>query len=339
MSAVADGLERHQVALYAAAIAAGVAFGAGAPGLAERLAVAIMPALAVLLFVTFLQVPARGLVTALRDGRFIAAVLVINFVVVPLMVAALFPLLPTDQAVRVGALLVLLCPCVDYVIVFCGLAGGDNRRLLATTPLLLVLQFLALPLLLILFLGADFGGIVDAQPFVEAFVAVIALPLALAWGVQWWASRHETGRRLASGSASTMVPLMMLVLVLVVSSQWPRIDDNLGAVAGVAPLYAVFLVAMALAGAVVARIFRLKAPAGRAVLFSGATRNSLVVLPLALALPAGFEIAAAVVVTQTFVELLSMVAYVRVVPILLPYRDRRAQVPSARPGARRGGRT
>lgn len=56
-------------------------------------------------------------------------------------------------------------------------------------------------------------------------------------------------------------------------------------------------------------------------MFTGATRNSLVVLPLALALPDALAVAAAVVVTQTLVEVIGMVVYVRAVPRLLPLRD------------------
>jgi len=52
--------------------------------------------------------------------------------------------------------------------------------------------------------------------------------------------------------------------------------------------------------------------------FSGTTRNSLVVLPLALALPASMSLAPVVVVTQTLVELVGMVVLVRVVPRLVP---------------------
>ncbi|MGB7363451.1 MAG: arsenic resistance protein, partial [Rhodococcus sp. (in: high G+C Gram-positive bacteria)] len=59
-------------------------------------------------------------------------------------------------------------------------------------------------------------------------------------------------------------------------------------------------------------------PATRALVFSGATRNSLVVLPLALALPPALSLAAVVVVTQTLVELIGMVLYVRYVPRLVP---------------------
>lgn len=44
------------------------------------------------------------------------------------------------------------------------------------------------------------------------------------------------------------------------------------------------------------------------------TRNSFVVLPLALLLPAGWEVAAVVIVVQSLVELFGMVAYVWVIP-------------------------
>ncbi len=84
------------------------------------------------------------------------------------------------------------------------------------------------------------------------------------------------------------------------------------------PVYVAFLVVMAFAGFGVGRLFRLDVPAARAVVFTGATRNSLVVLPLALALPDRFAIAAAVVVTQTLVEVVGMIVYVRAVPRLLP---------------------
>ena len=53
-------------------------------------------------------------------------------------------------------------------------------------------------------------------------------------------------------------------------------------------------------------------------MFTGATRNSLVVLPLALALGDDYALTAAVIVTQTLVEVLGMVVYVRAVPRLVP---------------------
>ncbi|MFJ6864766.1 bile acid:sodium symporter [Streptomyces termitum] len=313
-------MEDHQVAVYLAAMAAGGLLGRLAPDLGPGLAHAINPVLGALLFVTFLQVPAADLARSLRDGRFLAAALVVNFAVVPLVVAAMFTFLPADQAVRLGVLLVLLCPCVDYVIVFSGLAGGSSRRLLAATPLLLVAQMLLLPVLLYLFMGAELADVVEVRPFLEAFLFLIAVPLALAWALQAWAARRPAGERVSAAATTTMVPLMAATLLTVVASQVPKLGDSLTDVAAVVPFYAAFLVVMAFAGKAVARLFRLDTGGARAIVFTGATRNSLVVLPLALALPDGLAVAAAAVVTQTLVEVLGMIAYVRLVPRLIPAR-------------------
>ena len=59
-----------------------------------------------------------------------------------------------------------------------------------------------------------------------------------------------------------------------------------------------------------------RAGANRAVAFSAATRNSLVVLPLALAVPGATPVLPAIVLTQTLVELVAELIYVRVIPKL-----------------------
>jgi arsenite transporter len=313
-------MERHQVAIYVGAILAGALIGFLVPSAGPGLEVAINPVLGALLYVTFLQVPARELLRSLRAGRFLGAALVVNFVVVPLVVAAMFGFLPADQGVRLGVLLVLLTPCVDYVIVFSGLAGGSNDRLLAATPLLLITQMVLLPMFLILFMGPALADVIEVGPFIEAFVVLIVIPLALAWLTQAWAARKPTGAAFSTVAGTLMVPLMVATLLVVVASQVPKLGDGGTAVLGVIPFYVVFLIVMALLGLAVARAFRLDVHAGRAIIFTGATRNSLVVLPLALALPDTLAVAAVVIVTQTLVEVVGMVAFVRGIPRLLPER-------------------
>ncbi|WP_020105057.1 arsenic resistance protein [Nocardia sp. 348MFTsu5.1] len=311
-------MEQHQVVIYLLAMVAGAGIGLTAPGLSASLEHAINPVLGALLYVTFLQVPVADLARSIRDARFLSAAMVINFVIVPLVVAAMFFLLPADQAIRVGVLLVLLCPCVDYVIVFSRLAGGSSERLLAATPLLLIAQMALLPLFLLLFMGPELADIVEVGPFLEAFLVLIMIPLILAWATQVWAARKPAGRTVYAAASTLMVPLMAAVLAIVVASQIPAIDDNLADVVAVIPFYIAFLIVMAFAGRALAAAFRLDVGGSRAIVFSGATRNSLVVLPLALALPDGLELAAAVVVTQTFVEVIGMVIYVRLIPRLVP---------------------
>ena len=132
------------------------------------------------------------------------------------------------------------------------------------------------------------------------------------------------------GFAAAMVPLMVVTLFTVVASQIRGVGEQLPALAAVVPLFAAFAAVTVALGVVAARWARLDVPAGRALVFSGATRNSLVVLPLALALPASLDPAPLVVVTQTLVEIGAMVSLVRLMPRLLPLHGQ-----SAGAGARR----
>jgi arsenite transporter len=318
MRELADRLEAHQVAVYLVAVAGGVLIGLVAPSADDVFETLIYPVLGALLYATFLQVPFTALQSAFADRRFLLAALGLNFVVVPPIVYALSGLAPGGQAVELGVLIVLLTPCIDYVIVFTRLAGGSDRRLLAAAPLLMLAQMALLPLYLWLFMGSELADIVEPGPFLEAFALLIVLPLALAWATEAWAAGSAVGAGVKRAVDLTPVALMALTLLVVVASQFPRVRDDIEQVAGVVPLYVAFLVVMAVVGRAAGRALRLDAPAARALLFTGATRNSLVVLPLALALGDEYALTAAVIVTQTLVEVLGMVAYVRVVPRLLP---------------------
>jgi ACR3 family arsenite transporter len=326
MTTAVQWWDRHQIPLYVAAILLGAVTGALAPGIAPTLTVAINPVLALLLFATFLAVPLIEVGRSFRDMRFLGTVLVVNFVIDPVIVFGLSRFVVDDRGLLIGVLLVLLTPCVDYVIVFTGLAGGAKARLLAAAPLLMLLQILLLPLYLLLFAGGDAVGLIEIEPFVEAFLVLIVAPLVAAAIVQAIACRHHVVRVIEDVMAGAMVPLMMLTLAVVIGSQIAAVGGEAFTLLRVVPLYIAFLAIMVVVGLAASRIARLDIPAMRAVIFSGSTRNSLVVLPLALALPTTLGIAPLAVVTQTLVELVGMVIFVRLVPRLttkLPSRTGR----------------
>lgn len=313
--------DRHQVPIYLAGLLVGALVGVLLPpATASGVEVAIYPVLGALLFATFLQVPFPDIARSLRDVRFVVAALVLNFVLIPLVVGAVVLPLGLDQAVLLGVLLVLLTPCIDYVIVFSGLAGGDARRLLAISPLLMIAQILLLPLYVLIALGPGLVDVIDPGPFLEAFGLLIVAPLALAWITGRLRERSRAAAAIDRAAGAAMVPLMTLTLAVVVTSQVPALSGRLWTIAPVLPIYAGFLVVGAGIGLATARLGRFDVPASRALVFSGATRNSLVVLPLALALPATFAVTPAVVVSQTLVELIGMIVFVRLVPRLLPTR-------------------
>ncbi len=307
-----DQLETNQVAFYFGAVSAGALAGIVIPG-TQALEQAINPALAFMLFVTFLQVPIAALGQALRDFRFLAALLGVNFIAVPLLVAGLMPFAPDDPLVRLGVLIVLLCPCIDYVVTFAHLGRSDARLLLASTPALLIVQMLLLPVYLAAFLGDDAAGLVQAGPFVHAFLWLIALPLILAILCQLWARRSPVGERITASLGLLPVPATALVLFIVIAAVVPQLEAAIPAATSVLPLYIAFAVLAPITGWLVARVAGLDAAGGRAVAFSAGTRNSLVVLPLAMAVPGAIPVLPAIIVTQTLVELIFELVYVRAI--------------------------
>lgn len=72
--------------------------------------------------------------------RFIVALVIANFVVIPLFVGILSIFIPNEPLIKLGILFVLLAPCIDYVVTFAHIGHADARSLLMATPLLLLLQ-------------------------------------------------------------------------------------------------------------------------------------------------------------------------------------------------------
>ena len=198
IGSIVERWDKHQIVLYLVAIAAGGAVGLTLPQIAPTLEHSIEPVLMLLLFATFLGVPLIEVGRAFRDIRFLSTVMIANFVVVPLISWGLSRFVADDRGLLLGVLFVLLTPCIDYVIVFTGLAGGAKDRLLAAAPLLMLVQILLLPLFLILFAGGDVLDVIDIGPFVEAFLLLIVLPLA--------AAAAEVRRRGGGGPSARPTP-------------------------------------------------------------------------------------------------------------------------------------
>ena len=301
-------LERFQVPLYFLAIALGAlgAFVWGSDAFSDMWVDGLLFGL---MFVTFLSVPLHTVAGAIQDVRFGAALLALNFLLVPVVVFVISRLF-TDSPLLVGLVLVLICPCVDYVIVFSRLAGGDADRLVAWAPILLVVQMLAMPLLL--WLIADHSMAAEAGPFWRAFRLFIIAPLILAAIVQRFA-KTQVGKAIDTVGKAAMVPLMMGVLAAVVATQLDTVREFGGQLGWLIPAYLAFAVLVGVVSWGVGS--RFSRPQQTALTFSAVTRNSLIIMPFALAIGG---ITPAVVLTQTMVELLVMVAMVALLPRLLP---------------------
>ncbi|HMP15542.1 MAG TPA: bile acid:sodium symporter [Gemmatales bacterium] len=307
-------MERLQIPIYFAAVFVGSAAGLLIPGITATLEMLIWPAVGLLLYFTFLQVPLLHFWQALRDVRFLAAILVANFLLVPLVVWLLLGLVPALPALQMGVALVLLTPCTDWMNTFTLLAQGDAHRTLAATPLLLVIQIFLLPLYLWLMLDGQISSMVATQPFVQAFAGLILLPLMLAWLTEWIGKRHEPLGRWIARSSPFPVVLLAWTLIVIAGSQIKQVLDDVHELSITTVVFILYLFFAAAIGWLTVKFFSLPTRAGRGVLFSVGTRNSFVVLPLALSLPADWHVAVAAIVIQAFVEMLGMVAFLWLVP-------------------------
>ncbi|MFN3335986.1 MAG: arsenic resistance protein, partial [Thermomicrobium sp.] len=276
-----EALERHQIWIAFAGLITGGWAGLFFPRMHAVFELLVYPALAILLTSQFLQIPFGRLRRSFTDRRYLVATLTANFVVVPVVVWLLAHLAPQQPAVLLGFYLVLLAPCIDYVIVFTRLGGGDEQVVLGSTPVLLLTQLLLLPGYLWLFLAESARNIVDPKPFLEAFVFLLVLPHGIGLTLQRLSFRHPGVRRVTDVAGWLAAPALGLTLLLIVGSQiapvkkaWPQLVE-------IVPLYFTYQVAVLLLGPLIARAFQLDPARGRAVVFSTLTRNSLVVLPLA----------------------------------------------------------
>lgn len=169
------------------------------------------------------------------------------------------------------------------------------------------------------------GVVISIGPFAEAFLLLIVLPLVLAVLTAAGAKSSRTIERWNNAWAWMPVPAMTGVLLVVIASQISPVVQEFDRLLPVIPVYLAFMLLAPILGAFVARTFGLDAPSARSVVFSSATRNSLVVLPLALALPEDIRsLAAAAVITQTLIELVCELIYIRLIPFFI--RSRRMSV-------------
>lgn len=298
-------LERRQVWIYLSALLLGLVAGSRWSALAPGFEMLLWPILAFLLCATFVQVPLLHLRLAFRDLRFTAAMLTGNFIALPLLVWALIQLLPADPALRLGVLLVLLAPCTDWFITFSQLGGANVARAIAATPLNLLAQLLLLPVYLWLMLDNEVSAPMTLAQIRPA-LCVVVLPLLAAIVFQRWIEAQPRRAIVREWLAWWPVPLLAAVVFLVAAAHVGAVRGALEMLPVVVPVFASFLLAAPLIAKVLARALRLPADQGRTLAFSMSTRNSFVVLPFALSLPADWEMAAVVIVLQSLVELFGM---------------------------------
>tara|TARA_R100001015_G_C4607416_1_gene162514 strand:- start:571 stop:1038 length:468 start_codon:yes stop_codon:yes gene_type:complete len=143
---------------------------------------------------------------------------------------------------------------------------------------------------------------------------IILIPLIGAAGTEWWTAAVPARKALTEPLAWCPVPLLAVVLLLIAGAHVGVVTDKLDVLLLITPFFVIFLFIAAGAAKIIAILLKLPTAQGRTLAFSLATRNSFLVLPVALSLPVGWEAAAIVIVAQSLVELFGMAFFVWWIP-------------------------
>lgn len=311
-------LEKRQIGIYIVTLLISAIIGLNW-GNSKILEHTIEPVIGILLYSMFCQIPFLKLKKTFQNPSFFKALLVGNFILIPLLVWVLISIFPVTILISVGVLLVLLTPCIDYVIVFTYLGKGDSQSVLASTPLLFIIQMLLLPLFLWIFLGREIINIIQVTPFVKSFIYLIIIPFILSVLTQTASkSNNKIGNTIMDFSSWLPVPFMALTFFVVTASQISSLYNNPEPILTVIPIYIAFAICAPFIGMLSSKIFKVNLYGTRAIAFSTSTRNSLVVLPLALSLPApDNQLVGVVIVTQTIVEIIFELIYIKIIPYII----------------------
>ena len=329
-------MERHQVALYLGSMIVGVACAvlSGWSHASEQLVPYVLGAL---LWTNFALMPLTGMSVGQYKRLACAVVLAATFGTSILIAPLVSLFIPEGGPVALAAVIVLLAPCVDYVVVFTRIAGGEYRGLLVATPYLLAAQLIFIPIWTSIYACI---GILDMRVVGEIFpiptesylsLTPLILPLVAAYLAQRWSTRSPQRRqayeRVRSMSDTAMIPLMCLLLALMCSTYTPAVLNETQLIPRLAGLYLTYAI---LAGVAAWFLSRAMSRTERISVTFSVTRNALIIYPV-VALCAQrlahngnpeAKLMSATVLPQTLTELLIMVAMTAI--FRAAFRDRKS---------------
>ncbi len=308
-------IEKYQGFLYFVSVIVGILIGATYPEFSNSFEIILWPVLAFLLYITFSQIPISHIPKAYIDYKFITAALTGNFVLIPILVAILINLVGSDDIVlKLGIALVLLVPCTDWFITFSHLGKGDTKYAVALAPIILFAQFLFLPIFIYLMFGKSLTFDIAQGKLIVIFVWFIAIPLFTAFITQKLAERHKFWKNSLNFLEWLPVPLLTIIVFIIFSSQFQTIIASQNIFDILVTVFLLFLIISIFFAKFLTKIFKLPTEQGRVLAFSFGTRNSFVVLPIALALPEQYQTAVVVVAFQPLIELVGMLIYIKIIP-------------------------
>ncbi|WP_306366396.1 arsenic resistance protein [Nocardiopsis sp. CC223A] len=309
--------EKFQSLFVAAAALLGLALGL-LPPVGDVAGHLVLPALMLMLAAVFVQVDAARVAEVRSARAVVAASLVLNFAVTPLLAWGLGTgLLGDAPDLRIGLLLLLVTPCTDWYLVFTRLGRGHMGVAAALLPVNLVLQLLLLPVYVLL-LGGD-AAMVGTGTLVESVVLVLVVPLVAAVLARWTATRWKGADWrdgvLVERASAVVLPLLYAAVAAMFAGQARTVLAHAGELAALVPPLLVFFATAPLLALGVSRMLRLPADQRVALTMTSVARNSPIALAIAVAAFPDRPLIAVALVAGPLVELPVLALLTRLVRV------------------------
>lgn len=136
----------------------------------------IMPALMIMLFLVFVQIPLKDITKSFRNFKFTLTAVIINFIWTPILVFVLGKLfLGNNSDLLIGFIMLMVTPCTDWYLIFTGIAKGNVALGASILPLNFVLQLVLLPVYVFIIGGSSVQ--IDIGNLTQGVLISLLIPL------------------------------------------------------------------------------------------------------------------------------------------------------------------
>ena len=140
----------------------------------------VIPFLFVMLLGAFMNIPLKDYKKAFANVKFSITVVIFNFIWTPILVWLLGrAFLSGSPILQIGFIMLMVTPCVDWYLIFTGVAKGNVPLSASILPTNLILQIVLLPFYLFIFAGAS-GYMVEIQEVLVSITIMLILPFVFA---------------------------------------------------------------------------------------------------------------------------------------------------------------
>ncbi len=258
------------------------------------------------IFAVMLPVEIKEVSHAFRKVKPTVLALLVNFVFIPILAWAMGWLFLRDYPdFWAGVILYTLTPCIGWYLIFIDLAQGDVAWGMALLPWNITLQIVLMPLYLYFLVGRVLP--LDLSALARSIVLYLFLPFVLAYVLQKFIIARR-GREYFFGPVKHVmgeVKLWSLVVVIVAmfASQSALGAGDLGRVALIIGVIALFFLALFILALVLGKIFSLTYAENTTLAFTTTARNSEAVIGVAVSAFPGHPLVYLAIILGPIVEL------------------------------------